>query len=413
MKKKIAAVLVALCLAAAFLPTVSRAAIAPYFMAVNDTLMPFRTETMPYISGGEIFVPEKVLEGLGVFATGSDDLEFLRLYNYSQGVALYVDFYTASGDTKDRDGNTLYWPPARRIGRRFYVPLRQICDYFGLVYEFLDVPLEYIDNEQMYVVRIISSANFNGPTFLGLNRNALRAAYNEYYTPVIQPPQPSPPAGATPTPTPPPEPPPDYSSITVYLSFCDVADGGVGGILDLLDIQVASGYQSCFFVSAGDIRENPGLIRRISGSGHMIGIMLTGGSFAEYLEASALLFEATKIKTVLVSADESVITDIFMPHDNGLILWESSLSLVDCGNQSTSDITATISQESGARINLLFPCSEDAALVLPGVISYLRENEYSMGRITETVAPVHPGAASRVLRMRRELFSPLKSALHK
>lgn len=362
-------------------------------MAVNDTLLPFRTDTMPYISGGDIFVPDKVFEGLEVFAIGSDESEFVRLY---RGFSKYVDFYTATGVTEDQDGNNLSWPPARRIGRRFYVPLRQVCSYFDLTYEIIEIPRTVIEGEQMWVVRIISSTVINGPTFVGLNKNAIRKAYNDYYTtPSPSSPSPQPTNSSVPSPTSPT--PVDQEEETtpdiiiggsILLSFFDVSTQSAGGVLDLLDIQTSYSYHSCFFVSADDISRNPAIIRRIAGSGHMIGIMLAKGTYNEYLEVSGLLFEVAKVKTVLVSGDESVLTDRGWINDNGLILWESPQSLADTEDPSLNDVIESLPRDIASRTNLMFSCSGNAASILPGIISYLRENNYTLERITETTAPL-------------------------
>jgi len=385
MKKRIAAILIAFTLIAALIPVATRAAITPYFMAVNDTLLPFRTDNMPYVSGGEYFVPVKVFGGLGIYDVPSNESEFVRLY---KGGRRYIDFHIARGITEDQNGNTLNWPSAQKIGSRFYVPLRQVCDYFSLSYEIIEIPRDIIANEQMWVVRIISSASFNNPTFLSLNKNTLRTAYNEYYAPPVTISPPTPDITTPPSPPPVEEIPPDYSDVTIHLSFFDVSGESADWIMELLEVQADLGDQSCFFVDAGDIRKNPGFIRRLAGSGYAIGILLTEGTYEEYLETSALLFEATKAKTILVSADEAMLADNAIFGKNGLILWESSRSIVDCESQSVDEITAEIPQERGVRQNLMFPCSETAAATLPGIISFLLENKYTIERITETVAPL-------------------------
>ena len=385
MKKRVAAALVAVCIAAVLIPVASRAAITPnYFIATNNTLLPFRNDTMPYISSGEILIPDKTLEEFGIYPITSGDSTLVRLY---RGVGKYVNFYISTGVTEDQHGNTLYWPAARRVGKDFYVPLRQICDFFDLKYEVVEVPRDIIDKEQMWVIRINSTSgtNVNNPTFLSLNKDALRKAYNNYYAPVTPP---SPPTdGTTPTPPPPVELPPRYSNVTVYLSFYDISEESVGGILDMLDIQAGFGYQACFFVSGDDISENPGLVRKISGSGHTIGIMLAKGTYDEYLKVSALLFEATKLKTVIVSAQEPLLAGAPVGVVGSLRLWDSSESFVDDETQTIEEITEAIPKESGARRNLMFSCSENAASMLPGIISYLLETDYSVERITETVTP--------------------------
>ena len=385
MKKRVTAVsialLLAICLLAALIPTVTNAAIATYFVAVNDTLLPFNEDTMPFISGGNFFLPDNVFERVDdIWAIGSDSLEHIRLYKGRT----YVDFFTDSRQTVDHEGNTLRWPPARRIDSKFYMPLRQVCDYFGLESQIIRVSDDIIPDQQMYVVRIISTSRINGETFVGLNRNAIRTSYNQYYAPP-QPPSP-PPTDFPPPPTV--EPPPSFPDVTVYLSFYDISAGSADGILDLFDLQAESGFHSCFFVNGNDIARDPGFIRRVYGTGHMIGIWLETGTYSEYAETSALLFEAAKVKTVIISAEEASVSVVAMAEANNLIFWASDRSLEDYDAQSVPLITETIPIESGASMNLMFSCSENAASVLPGVYSFLLVNEYTVSRITETVEPV-------------------------
>jgi len=380
MKKRIFAVLIVLCLLAAFLPLTSQAAITPYFMAINDTLLPFNDGTMPFVSGGDFFVPDNVFEHIeDIWAIGSDSLEHIRLYRGKT----YVDFYTDRRQTVDHDGNTLRWPAARRIGSRFYLPLRQVCDYFGLTPQVVEVTSDIVADQQMYVIRIVSTSRINGETFVGLNRNAIRAAYNQYYAP---PPTPTPPSTTDVPPPPVVEPPRTYRDVTIHLSFYDISAGSADGILDLLDMQTEQGFHSCFFVSGKDIKEEPGLIRRISGSGHMIGIWLETGAYPEYFETSALLFEAAKVKTVIISSEEAQEAARITAEANNLVFWGGG-DLVDYSAQSVPLITGTIPTESGARVNMLFSCSEEVASLLPGVYQFLKTNEYTVSRITETVEP--------------------------
>jgi len=381
LKKTIPAAIIALLIAAVLAPGVSQAATAPYFVALNDTLLPFSDDTSPIVSGGELFIHDRVLEGLGVFAIGSDDLGFVRLYRGTR----YVDFYVARGTTQDQNGNTLFWPAPRRVGGKLYVPLRHVTEYMGLTYQVIDIPLDIIPDQQTQLVRIVSEALFNGQTLVGMNRNAIKAAYNDYFSPA-QPP--SPPIGEPAEPTPTPEPAPTYEDVTIHLSFFDISAGSAEAILDLLDIQAERGFHSCFFVSRRDIAENPGIIRRISGSGHTIGLWLEEGTYMEYLEASGVLFEAAKAKTVIVSAGGAAEATAAMAGGYGLIFWETAQSLVDYENQTLKAITEEIPRESGARRNLLFSCSENAASALPEVYSFLVANEFSVMRISETVEPV-------------------------
>ena len=385
MKKKIVTMIIVISILAAAVPTVSRAAVIPYFMAVNNTLLPFNDDTMPFISGGEILVPYGMFLGASVWPVASRELEQVRLH---RGPNMIVDFFTSTGVTQDKYGNNLPWPAARRIGNRFYVPVKQVCDFFELTCEIVDISRDIIPQEQMRLIRIISEDALNYRTFVGMNSNAMRNAYNEYYAPPAPPPTTPVTSPSITTPQPPVEEiPPTYNDVTVHLSFNDISAGGTEVLLELLDAYDSYGYQFCFFVSIMNINEDPGLIRRISGSGHMIGLWLEEGTLNEYSKASDLLFEATKIKTVLVSADDSDGLAIPVAGDNGLVFWGTSQSIVYSDTLSVEEVTSLLPTESGARKNLISTCSENAVLMLSGIFSYLREFEYTVVSITETVKP--------------------------
>ena len=389
-------VLIILCMAVFLVPAVSRAAVIHYFVAANDTLLPFDESTMPYVSDGEIFVPDKVFSQCGVFSLSSVESELVQLYG--GGKRLY--FSTAQNGTKDIDGNMVECSPARRIGRRFYVPLDFVCEYFGLTCgKLIEIPRDIIPNEQMYVLRIISNAVFNDKTFVGINSKAIAASYNDYYAP----PPPPPPPSATPeqpafspspgvsTPPPPSETPsPTYRNVTVYLSFFNVGAGYAGRILDTLNAPAATGYPSCFFVSAAEIAANPELIRIISGSGHTVGVWLESGTYREYLEASALLFEAAKAKTVIVSSGAKAASASAMARLHGLIFFDASRDFSEDEDMTEDAVIDELPTTSGERVNLRFACTQEQVQILPGVLLYLGEKEYNVVKISETVLP--PGA---------------------
>jgi len=387
LKKRIVAFILILALAVAYVPTRSQAVITPHFVIINETLLPFNEETMPFIIGADVFIPVGVLSALRVWEVGAVD--HVRLY----GGGRYIDFYTAPGNARTvaRNGVELNWPPARVVGARFYVPLRQVASFFGFSSSIHDIPEDIIPERQMRAVRIVSDSVINAPTAIGMNRAAIRESYLQRFPP----PPPEPPVPQPPDPPQPPiteEPPqevlpPDYSDVTIHLSFFDISAGSAPWILDLLDIRDDPGFYAIFFVSAEDIRFDPGLMRRISGSGHSLGIWLNEGTFEEYLYISALLFDAAKTRTVIVTAYDEAQAAREMAYEHGLIFWESGPSMVDYIDQTMAEITQILPRESGDRANLMFSCTGDAAEILPGIYSYLRTNLFTVVRITETVEP--------------------------
>ena len=377
MKKKAAAAIIALCLITALTPSVSRAAVSPHFIAVNDTLLPFGDDTMPIISGGIIFVPHDIFSLAGVQASTSRDTGHVRLYAGTRR----VDFYADWGVTEDQHENTLSWPPAQIFAGKIYVPLHQVCGFFDLSYTLIEAGRDVIPGTQIWVIRIISSVALTGSEFIALHRNNMIAAYNEYYglpmdIEVTE------------------EPAPDYSDVTIYLGFYDISAGGADEILDLLGAQPDGLHYACFFVSAGDIARNAGLIRRIYGNGHAVGVWLDEGTLEEYLETSALLFEATKIKTVLVSAEAPVGEDISDAGAYRLIFWgiqqDSEVGGMPGGTSEAPESSAidSLPTEGGARMNLMLPCSDDTTSMLPLLLSHLRTYGYTVAGIVESILPV-------------------------
>ena len=400
MKKSIT-IIITICLIITLFPTVSQAAVTPHFIAVNDTLLPFGDDTMPNISGGAILVPYSVLASAGVGAVTFGSLDRVRLYRGSK----QADIYAEQGLAEDGYGNALAWPSSKRENGKFYVPLHQVCNYFGLTYELIEVGRSVIPDTQIWVIRIISDARLNGSAFVAQYRSDMVAAYNAYYaSPTVN--------GVTSEPME--EPPPSYSDVTIFLSFHDLSAGDPVEILRALNAGPEPGYAPCFFASAKDIVGSSGLIRKLSGSGYQIGILLIEGTFGEYQEASALLFEAAKIRTVLISASASASEiAVEMAEARGLQYWGSvecdGLEVEEDGeeeeemsanstaaqenassvpeNMSATQIIEAFPTESGERYNLILPCSESTLSALPEVLEYLQAYEYTIAKINEIVAP--------------------------
>ena len=415
MRKTAAAIIVLSLMAIHAAPVPSQASTAPYFIAVNDTLLPFDDGGALQIRGGEFYVPRGLFRNLGLWSFANAEREHARIYNADR----HIDFYTLDGLTMDIYGNFLNWPPPYRAGSVFYVPLRHVCDYFGLSLEIISISRDIIPEQQMQLIRI-TAGNMHtqdSNAFVMANRDALRNAYYSHFS--SQP-------GDTTRPPADPEPPPTYSDVTIYLSFHNLDAGNLGMILDALSHPDARGYRAAFFVSADEISGHAGLIRRIAGSGHAIGIWLEEGTAGEYLDASTLLFEAAKVRTVLVSADtyswdldtagaaaettiettaetaaEAAIkaaaeTAMETARSLGLVfrgitrMFEPNTGDTGgtsggmAGNLSGSAYAEIFPTESGSRHNIGFDCTDETASLLPDVLAFLSAHEYAAGRVSET-----------------------------
>ena len=394
MKKKIAVTLIAAIivfgsLSGMFFANTSREA---HFIAVNDTLLPFVERNMPMVVGGAYLVPHHVFEHLGIYSISSTRHERLELY---RGGSQFVNFHTdGSGLTTGSQNENLSWPAARRSGSVFYVPLRQVTHYFGLTYEIIEVGHDIIPHGRPMIIRIKSDDfSFNTETLRGRNAERLRTEFDRHFgigQPQQPPPQiPRPPDnGAN---QPPqveiPGPRQVFRDVLIYLSFYDFSAGLAERIVDVLDFPDLA-FHASFFVTADEIMENPGLIRRIAGSGHTIGIMLSEGTEEEYLKASEILFEAAKVRTVIIMTDDDAAEIAEETAESlGLVIWGASRSFGADSAVSTSVVTGLFPTSRGQRANLKFACSENTAAILPGVLSFIRDY-YTLARITETVEPI-------------------------
>ena len=91
--KRFLCLLLVLLMAFSLTPSETRAETTVYFTAVNDQLLPdLSDETMPFWSGGRLYVPSTVITGtdLGLFYSRSRDKSTAVVYR--QGSALTFNF---------------------------------------------------------------------------------------------------------------------------------------------------------------------------------------------------------------------------------------------------------------------------------------------------------------------------------
>ena len=111
------------------------AAESVYFTAVNENVCPLNDETMPFWSGGTLYVPSPVLSSydLGLSYVRDTSAQTAILYNSRK----VLEFDLTGGGANNKMG-TYY--SASAISRRGYVyfPLSFVCNYFGLSYSVVD-----------------------------------------------------------------------------------------------------------------------------------------------------------------------------------------------------------------------------------------------------------------------------------
>jgi hypothetical protein len=371
---------------------VSRAAGMLCFTAVNDTLMPLRANTLPTYFGSTLYVPYNIFSYAGVYNARSTVDNAACLYSGRKR----LDFYVGTA-TYDQSGKLFDGVTARYSNSTLFVPLDFVCEFFELTYT-------VTPQDPASILRITSpDAAYSDKTFASRFRSQMLESYDEYMgalTPPSFTPDPSPtesgaqqPTPATPTPTPA----PTYENVTLYLSFYGIGGEYSDTILNALD---AAGYKGCFFVRAEDVTQYPDAVRRAVGNGHAVGALLSDGARGEYDAVSSLLFEAAKIKTILVASyddpemaagsDPAAETETqaqsvsAMASENGLMFW-CDLGIPSDG--ASRPASAALATARGVRQNVALPCSDPGADSIGGLIAYINEHKYTVGRVAETAPP--------------------------
>ena len=288
MKRKLAALLLCLLLVFQMAAVPSEAAGTVYFTAVNKNVLALSDATMPFWSGGYLYVPSTIFTGVG------RDLGVSYYPNIAkQTVLLYVDdtiysslvFDLNKDYAIDNEGNMYFQKPIQR-GGVIFLPISLIARCFGLLYSTVEVDRGYLvwvrntdmDMEERY--------------FADAARSRMDYEYNQYLrsqSAVVE-------EGTTADETEPPA----VTGQRIYLSVEASDPAAVSSLLDTLDRYDA---QAAFYCTEEFLEESGDLLRRMSATGQAIGLIADAGDprpVAEQLEAgNRLLSQAASVKTRL------------------------------------------------------------------------------------------------------------------
>jgi len=287
LKKKIACVLAAVCLLLCLAPAQRAQAVSDVcFISVNDRLLDM-TSLAEYISG-QWYVPYTTFSDFHInyqyFANGNTAQLFTKEKQYFFDLN-YGSVY---------DGNNKYYSAqGYLVNGVAYVPVAFVCTQFGLNWSYIEGS-GYGD-----ICRIKDAAVILPDSqFLSAASDMMASRYKAYEAAR------NPGAAATQTPTP-------VSAARVYLSFQGLPGDA---ILDALE---AKNVKAAFFLSYKDILNGADTVRRIAGGENKLGILCD--SYEEYQEASAALYEAAHIKTVMVAAPDGGSACKLMAAQKGLV----------------------------------------------------------------------------------------------
>lgn len=287
MRRKLAALLLCLLLVFQMSAVPSEAAGTVYFTAVNKNVLSLSDATMPFWSGGYLYVPSTIFTGVG------RDLGVSYYPNIAkQTVLLYVDdtiysslvFDLNKDYAIDNEGNMYFQKPIQR-GGVIFLPVSLIARCFGLLYSTVEVDRGYLvwvrnpdmDMEERY--------------FADAARSRMDYEYSQYLRN----------QGAAAEETVPEQSEPSVvTGQRIYLSMEAAESAAVSSLLDTLDRYDA---QAAFYCTAGFLEEAGDLLRRMSAAGQAIGLIADAADdrpVTEQLEAgNRLLSQAASVKTRL------------------------------------------------------------------------------------------------------------------
>lgn len=287
MRRKLAALLLCLLLVFQMSAVPSEAAGTVYFTAVNKNVLSLSDATMPFWSGGYLYVPSTIFTGVG------RDLGVSYYPNIAkQTVLLYVDdtiysslvFDLNKDYAIDNEGNMYFQKPIQR-GGVIFLPISLIARCFGLLYSTVEVDRGYLvwvrnpdmDMEERYFADAARSRmDYEYSQYLRNQGTAAEETVPEQSEPSV------------------------VTGQRVYLSMEAAESAAVSSLLDTLDRYDA---QVAFYCTAGFLEEAGDLLRRMSAAGQAIGLIADAADdrpVTEQLEAgNRLLSQAASVKTRL------------------------------------------------------------------------------------------------------------------
>lgn len=364
MKKRIAAL--SLCLALFLslpLSPTADAASDICFIALNDTLPDLGY--LAYSQRSTVYVPYSVFETFRIYHSYYASGSIASLYTSTT----QIFFDLSNGNTYDGSGE-YYSTSAIMRGGTVYVSVSFVCSKFGLNWSYIS------GTGNGDVCRIKdSSVVLSDTLFLSAASSLMTVRYNAY-TGAVTPGSETASPGITPA--------PGTSGCDLYLSFQGLPSAA------MLDTLKAKGISACFFLSAGDVRSSPDTVRRIVGEGHSVGALCAYDPVAEYNEISQLLFDAARIKTVLIAAAAADSDEVCRAaaEENGLVFWDYGIDGIQEGSGVTySSLITVFLSFCRVRADVRILCCDASDKSLGSVLSYIDANSFNYRPIREVGAP--------------------------
>lgn len=375
MKKKIAALTLCVLLLFQIAAPPARAAKDVYFTAVQEYILPLSDSTMPFWSGGYLYIPATIFSGnvwkmFGVSYNYNAATKVVILYS-SNNRNRSLMFYLDKNYAQDREGNISVPGGILRNGVP-YVPASLVAKFFDLQYSITEVNHGYL------VWLRLPGFVLTDKEFAYAASFSMEECYNTYLK--DQEPQPGSDStgegGGTGV---------EIEGRSIYL--CLEAGDDTAALLDALDRYHA---QAAFFCTADFLRQQGGLLRRMTATGQTVGILADASdpsqTVAEQLEAgNRVLAQATCGKTRMALVRNGNEKALQEARDAGYCCVTPDIDRTDYGLRSSTNAASLLKRVSAYQGDVTVWLGDAADAV--GLRAFLLTAENADGRclaLTET-----------------------------
>lgn len=345
LRRRAAALMICLLLVFQMSLPPARAADRVYFTAAGSYVLPLSDNTMPFWSGGYVYIASSIFTGAAREALGVSQVlnsDQGRLVLYSSGRSL--TFNLSENCALDNDG-AAYYPGAIQRNGTVFVPANTVSRYFDLVYSVIEV-----ERGSLVWLRQPSYGSTDK-----LYADAAQYSMNSVYADYIrakEAPQPGGTSGGASKPPSSGTQDPSAGSLEgKRIALC--LAGGSAAAADALDSYHAG---AAFFFTPEDMERQGDVLRRLTAAGQSVGILADAGdperTVEEQLEAgNAALFRAACGKTRLAYIQNGGAQALQAAREQGFCCLRPE---VDWSGQSLgtlSDAQALVQRLSGRRGN--------------------------------------------------------------
>lgn len=335
------------------------------FIAVNDRLL--EISSTPYFSNGVTYVPYWVFTDYDfkIYYSYFGETSTAMLYNSDRQL-----FFDMKNNTAYDDRDNAYNYRAVLRNGSVYVPATLVCNFFG------GMACSYISGGKYGdVLRIKDSSFALTDTLFMLAADLPMQLRYEAYMAAQRPGEsaPEPDVSA-------PDDPPTHDGVTVCLSFIGLPDSAI------LSALRGQNVTACFFLTAGQVRSDPELVRQLDGEGFKLGVLCSGDALGDYEETSRLIFEAAHAKTLLVTAlGADAAACALAAEENGLIFWSYDIDGMSTETATVylSNIVNTLENRTSAS-SLFLSCDGITSSFISPLLRSMDEMKLAVRAVRET-----------------------------